>query len=313
MGKNSYSGRNMLRRDSGAGQAYTRMMRQRNKNVAIVYVEGDSDVLFYRWIIDDSRACLQHMIGKEAAMDAVISANKRNQSGVLALVDSDFDHILSIVNAENIIITDTHDIETLMIRDGAFEYVRDSYIDPNNLRTSEYDENSLWNKVIEIAKAAGKIRLLSNIKGWNMKFSDEGMRGKDNLEAEGVIKYTHGKIQFDAHAYIYECIRTANNCSVDVATAYAEFLNESNEYDTWQICRGHDLTRIISILYSKSILGKKNVYKDEIEKIITSTYIASGKFVKTNMYSDIKKWEEGNSPWKILKDETEEMVEEGIS
>ncbi len=303
MGKNSYSGRNMLRRSSGAGQAYIRMIRQRNPNFAIVFVEGDSDVLFYRWLIDDSRAYLQQMIGKEDAMDAVVGANQKNQKGVLALVDSDFDHILNIVNAENIIITDTHDIETLMIRDGAFKYVRDSYIDRHILKTSEYDENSLWNRVIEIAKDVGRIRLLSKINGWNLKFSDEGIRDKDNLEADGIIKFKNGQIQFDAHSYIYECIKTSNICNVDVATAYSAYKNDSREYDTWQICRGHDLTILISILYSKPNLGKKFVNKDAIEKLITSTYIASGDFSKTNMYADIKRWESDNLPWKILEDE----------
>lgn len=303
MGKTKSSGAEMLRRGSGAGQAYMRMMRSGHFNRAIVYVEGESDIQFYRWIIDHSCVDLHQMEGKDAAMDAVMYANQKKEKGVLAFVDSDFDHILNIGPDTNVIRTDTHDIETLMISGGAFQYVRDDYVDTTKLEGSDYSADSLWNKVIEIAKAVGKIRLLSKANDWNMKFSSGGIRDKDNLEADGVIKLQNGEIIFDAHQYIYECINAASDCAVGVATVYEAYKTDSNEYDTWQICRGHDVSMIISILYSKTHFGKRNVYRDEIEKMITSTYIASRKFKKSKMYDDIKQWQYSNIGWKILSDE----------
>lgn len=302
MAKNRGTGADMLRRGSGAGQAYARMLRCGNFNQAVVYVEGISDIQFYHWMTDNAHVTLHQMTGKDAAMDAVSQANKRKTRGVLAIVDSDFDHLLNIGPDDNVIRTDTHDIETLMISEGAFQYVPARYIDETKLGNSKYDLDSLWAKLIEIASSVGRIRLLSKENNWNMKFSD-GAHGNEILEISDVIKLVDGEIVFDEHQYIWECINAASNCSVDVRTAYKIYTEDKREFDTWQICRGHDLSLLISMLYSKEYLGKRNLYRDEIETLISSTFIASRKFKKTQMCRDIKLWQEGNIGWKILSDE----------
>lgn len=302
MGKSRRTGADMLRRGSGAGQAYARMLRCGNFNQAIVYVEGSSDVYFYHWMVDNSHVTLQQMIGKNAAIEAVLEANRKKVRGVLAIVDSDFDHLLNIDPDDNVIRTDTHDIETLMISRGAFQYVPAQYIDEKKLNNSQYNLDLLWEKIIEIASSIGKIRLLSKENNWNMKFSDD-VRGKDILEISAVIKLIDGKICFDARQYIWECINIASNCLVDVQTAYKIYIKDKRKFDTWQICRGHDLSLLISMIYSREFLGKRNLYRTEIETLISSTFIASRKFKRTQMFEDIKHWQECNLGWKILSDE----------
>ncbi len=300
MGQNK-NGREILSRGSGASLAFAKMCQKGNFKKAIVYIEGESDVILYKKIIDKEYAELSQTRGKAAAMSTIKKANLMKQKGLLAIVDSDFDHILNIGPDENVIRTDTHDIETLMIESGAFDDVPDGFIDERKLNNSIYNEESLWERIIDIASCIGKIRLLSAENGWNMKFADDNSN-KDFLDDERIIYLKDGELKFDAHQYIWKCINNAVRCSITVRDAYECYKNDNRAFDIWQICRGHDLSELIALVYSRTIFGKRNVYRTEVENTIRAVYIKSRKFGETKMCDDIKNWQSANESWKVLSD-----------
>lgn len=298
MGKMHIKGKEAFQRSSGAGAAFAKMMRAGSFEKAIVYVEGDSDTAFYKWLTDKKYVDIQYMVGKDAAISAVQKSKKR---GVLALVDSDFDNILNINYDDNIIKTDTHDIETMMIKEDAFKYAKERYIDVTKVNNSQFTEESIWELVIDFATRIGKVRLLSVKNNWNLKFKDD--KGKDVLEYDKIIIYKNDEIDIDIRQYIWECINLSDSCDVEVATVFQQYKEDNETYDTWQICRGHDLSLLISIFYSKEMFGKKFIHRDTVEDLMASTYIASRKFKKSQMKNEIMKWQEDNKGWKILSDE----------
>lgn len=296
MAKGKSSGATMMARNAGAGVAFARMMRAGTFKQAIVYVEGISDINFYTWLIDCKNVDLQPMDGKADAVDAVERANHANKKGILAMVDSDFDYLLSIQHQPNIILTDTHDIETLMYKDDAFMFSAKSFVDTRKLNTSNYNEDTLWEEAIEITCRIGRLRLLSMQNNWNLNFK----AAEEYLEE--LIQLKNGCINFDIRQYAWECCNQSS-LQKPFKEIWEAYEANTESYDCWHLCRGHDLSKIISIIYSSAMFGRRRVYPPEIENVISSTYIASRKFKKTQMYQTIKQWQQNNIGWKILSDQ----------
>ena len=295
----SRSGASSMRRSSGAGVAYARMMRSTNLPTAVVYVEGESDISFYRWMINNSTVTLQHMDGKPAAMQAVLVANEKKVKGTIAIVDSDFDNILKIGPDKNVIRTDTHDIETLMLKEIGFRTAVSVYEDQKILEKYGYGYEDIKTEILKIGCSIGKLRLISIENNLNLNFKSV----EEKLNREELITFEDGKVVFDLRSYIYECVNSTYKCPISFKDLYELYENDTREFDTWQICRGHDLTLLISLFYSRTLFGKHNVYRREIENVIRNGYIFSRKIKKTNMYKDIISWQKENLGWKILSNE----------
>ena len=155
------SGRAMMSRDTGASCAFARMLRTGRLKPVIINVEGDSDINFYRWLTD-CHVELNQNNGKKAALEAVATAIRTNKKGVVAIVDSDFDHILQIGPDRNVFRTDTHDIETMMLREDFLRISDPNLRDKKKSNNLSYDD--IWSIIISIGKKIGKLRLISTEK-----------------------------------------------------------------------------------------------------------------------------------------------------
>lgn len=291
------SGARIMHRNSGAGVAFERMMRRSSFKTAIVYVEGESDIAFYRWLVDRSKVTLEQMNGKNEAMEAVASANRRKEKGILAIVDSDFDHLLNIGPDDNVIRTDTHDIETMMLKEGVFQYAEYNYADEVKMASLKYSYEDAWSEIIRIGCCIGKLRLISKENALYLNFKDV------EKELGHLISIKGNKVEFDDRQYVWECVHASSGCPKEFKEIYELYKADKREFDEWQICRGHDLSLLISIVFSKDIMGKTYIHRREIENVISSAYIASRKIKKTIMFSDIKAWQLNNLGWKILRDD----------
>lgn len=292
------SGAQMMRRGSGSGRALAQMMQSRIPNMAIVYVEGESDINFYKWLVNRDKVTLSPMQGKEAAVEAILYDNKTCKKGRLAIVDSDFDNILNIDPDKNIIRTDTHDIETLMLREGIFRTSEERYANTRKMDSFGLSFDNVYLSIMDIGCTMGKIRLISHEQCLNLNFKEVERK----LEIDNLIYIQEGKVNFNVRQYIWECQNASFNCPKKFSEIYSIFLNDNRTFDPWQICRGHDLSLLISILYSKNMIGKRNVYKEEIENVVSIGYIYSNKFKTSRMYNDIKEWQKENTGWVILSD-----------
>jgi hypothetical protein len=97
-------------------------MRRSTHQGTFLIVEGDSDAKCYRQLIDTS--CCQLVIARNRNM--AISVLKILQApvvpGVIAIVDKDFDELNgTLPEIPNLFFTDTHDLETMLLRSPALE------------------------------------------------------------------------------------------------------------------------------------------------------------------------------------------------
>jgi hypothetical protein len=92
-------------------------------------VEGGSDKVFYERFTDRSVCELVTVSGKPSSKLRVIAVLKILEEGtgfkgVLAIVDADFDRLTALpCYSSNLLYTDTHDLETMLINSPAFDKV----------------------------------------------------------------------------------------------------------------------------------------------------------------------------------------------
>ncbi|GAB4301600.1 MAG: hypothetical protein Fur0025_41910 [Oscillatoriaceae cyanobacterium] len=103
-----------------------RMLRTRSdkQHLAFVIVEGDTDVRLWKNLLDPSKCYIKYAVGKARVIDVMEILDKDNFSGVLAIIDADFWKLEgTIPPSTNILLTDTHDLETMLFQSPALEKV----------------------------------------------------------------------------------------------------------------------------------------------------------------------------------------------
>ena len=228
MAKNKRSGREMFSRDTGPSVAFDRLLRAGNLKPVIVHVEGDNDISFIRWFTDQ-KVTINQNNGKEAALAAVAIAIRANRKGIVAIVDSDFDNILKIGPDQNVFRTDTHDIETMILKEGLFRASEDLFRDENKSNNFTYDD--IWNSILNIGKKIGKLRLISAEKDLGLDFKE----AEQPLVREDIITLNNGKIVFDFYKYIHYCVPYSSGHNSVVREIENIEKKDNREFDTWQI------------------------------------------------------------------------------
>lgn len=292
MSKKNNKGRLSMSRTANEVKVLERMMKNASSRKIVVYVEGDSDFDFFRWVLDLKHADIQPMKGKENVLSAIRNINTSRKKGYLAIIDSDFDHIISVPEEENVVRSDTHDIETLMFKEDAFEFCKYSFLSQSKLEEYNLNQDLVWEETKRIGCELGLLRLLSLVEKWNISFKDRDKRDRD---LHKYLSLTESKkVVFSVRDFIYDCIKESLSCTVsfqDVLRCYMDKLDTMSNYDIWELCRGHDLSQIISIIYSKKFYGKRDINMKDVETIISSTYCSAYKFKKSKMFQDLKDWQ----------------------
>ena len=99
-----------------------------NASLAFLIVEGETDRRFYMRFIDKNQCQITNAFNKSAALQVLSILEKELFSGSLAIVDADFDVLTGkLPTSQNVLLTDTHDLETMIIQSPAFEKVLDEF------------------------------------------------------------------------------------------------------------------------------------------------------------------------------------------
>src|SRR5690349_14378530 len=86
-----------------------------HKRITTVLVEGSYDKKLYKLIANHSSCVFVTSDGKQNAIEALTLLLKQSPKGVIAIIDDDYDSLQGkSIDDENIIVSDTHDIETMI-------------------------------------------------------------------------------------------------------------------------------------------------------------------------------------------------------
>jgi hypothetical protein len=271
-----------------------RMQRSQYSGAFLIVEGGVTDLRVYGRFID--RTTCQPVVAhsKDNAVNALGILEQESFPGVLAVVDADFWVLEGKPSASpNLLLTDTHDLETMILKSPALEKF-----------LAEYgSEDKISNFTGQRGKDVREILVESGIPVGYLRWVS--LQDSLSLKFEGL---SFNRFVNDRTLAVDEAglIRTVKNHSqkpqLDEKNIQNRMTSLKNDmHDPWHICCGHDLICILS-LGLRRILGSHDTREIEpelIEKILRLAY-EQAHFLMTQIYKSIKAWENVNSPFRIL-------------
>lgn len=280
------------------------MSRKAGVKSSFLIVEGVTDPRFYEKFIDNNN-CQIIVAGKKDNVEEIIQTfYQRGFNGAIGIVDADFMHLeAEAYDNTNILLTDSHDLETLLINSKALENILYEYADwetYNSVFTSR-SFIPLREALLNSAKFIGYILWASLKHKANLKFSEIDY---NNLVSKPLLE-----IQFD-DAFNHIVSISPNHKIKDIDDFKDKILELINgDHDLWQVCRGHDLTEILCIGL-KEVFGSYNsrsLIRGSLEGALRIAYERKY-FYTTRLYGKIIDWEKDNQSYVVLKDRDSEVV-----
>jgi hypothetical protein len=266
------------------------MLRSSFKGTFLL-IEGSTDKVFYRRLVNKSTCTLFPISGKPSSKSLVINVlqilEQSGFSGVLAIVDADFDHLETLpASSSNLLRTDSHDLETMILSSDALEKVVGEYSSEDKM--SKFDRD-FREALLAAGVAIGYLRWISQLDGLNLTFNNLSVKNFINaktLAIDELALITEVKNKSQAQKLKNE----------DLQNRMTDRRNPS--HDPWQVCCGHDLTEILSFALQKTI-GSMKVDAIELERSLRLAY-ETAFFQATQLYSAMRSWEDQNNPFAIF-------------
>ncbi|WP_293330426.1 DUF4435 domain-containing protein [Microcoleus sp. CAWBG58] len=268
-----------------------RLLRDRAQYTehSFLIAEGDTDSRVWKNLVDSTKCRVENAHNKNNAVAVLNILEQGNFPGVLAVVDADFDILEgSVPLSPNLLFTDTHDLETMLLKSPALEKVLSEHGSAKKIESFAQD---IRQTLLESAKAIGYLRWASLKFNYCLKF--EGLDFDKFIDKETL-------------ALKSELIQTVKNKSqkqgLDEQEIRAKMDSlKTDAQDIWYICCGHDMIAILQIALCKALgtCNSKQVEPDVLEKDLRLAY-ESSHFRLTQLYTAIQHWEKINQPFQVI-------------
>jgi hypothetical protein len=206
--------------------------------------------------------------------------------------DSDYDEFRQISSgAPNVILTDEHDLETMLIRSKAFDKVLRELGSRSKIANITAQGVDLRILIRDAIHPLGVLRLYSLAKNLSLNF--EGLRfrflDKKTMKSDviAMVKEVHAHSQMMQSSY--EAVHQFVVCW------------QAKEHDWWRMCCGHDLAVALGKAL-QSLIGTNqagSVSADEMESRLRLAY-GPDDFRATSLFTQIRIWEMANQPYVCL-------------
>jgi hypothetical protein len=245
------------------------------RRVVFILVEGSDDRAIFSNFFQGGNTSIKSTGGKNGLKKA-LGILSRETRQVMGIRDADFSHLEKLApEYDNMFLTDCHDIEMTMLQ---FPDVMRHALTPYHLQN---ESNEILSSAIQESLYIAYIRWSS--RKHNYIFDTE------KINFMGCINITDGKVRLDNEKYLAR-INTAfgqnvNRDSIDT------FIKENPAEDHFNLCNGHDVTRMVSQIVSV-ITGKNTDYNDFHGHLMSAFQLTH--FVKTRLYQSILVWQTTN-------------------
>lgn len=271
-----------------------RLLRS-NFEGTFLLVEGRSDKMFYERFVDKKHCQLIVTSGKPSSKQRAIEIleilEKSHFEGILAIVDADFDYLLNLFQSSpNILRTDTHDLESMIIKSPALEKVVNEFGSEEKMTKFNRD---IRGTLLKTGISVGYLLWTSQRDRLNLTF--DGIKFNRFVDEK--------TLQIDELKMIREVNNKSQSCLLEDIDLQKKLTNyKSSSHDPWQVCCGHHLVEILSISL-RNLLGSNKVVDVEFNRLEISLRLAYEEvyFQQTQLYSDIRIWESNNQSFKVLR------------
>ena len=260
----------------------------------VLLLEGDNDVKFFQRFVKNREMPIIPAWGKGNVLDAIkILEPDDNIQGFLGIVDADFDHVDdSLPTSQNVVVTDEHDVEMMIVKTNAFDDVLLELGSKNKICKFP-SINRIRCSLIEKTLIIGYLRYLSITGNLNLRF--------DGLDFSVFIDRKSLKINVEKMIErVFKLKRIKGLQEKNIRDKLLEVVENAND-DPYQICCGHDFVAIFGIAL-KNALGSQPSQAVNSEKLGMALRLAydSRDFLQTKLYSDAKQWGNRNQGYDIF-------------
>lgn len=264
-------------------------MTRRSHECAFLIVEGKDDIRF--WKQRRHETCeLVDGEGKPNVVGCIVRLDEENFRGALGIVDSDYDILVGKkIDTDNVVTTDAHDLECILCRSSALDMVLAEYGDPSKIdRFEQVTGKSVRAALLEKATPFGRLRLAA---------LQQPIIDLEQIRVPQFVEENTWSVRSE------ELIRRSARSGLPEEIRELEYrIERLPKEDSWYIVRGHDLIEILR-------LGLRHALGDigtgiGINEIARSLRLAMPleDLRETNMWTDIRSWENSNPPYEILAD-----------
>ena len=262
---------------------------QNERSTAILLVEGRDDKLLMEKFIDRGTCRIIVAQGKEQVEQVLRIVDAACRTGVLGIVDADFDRIEGRKGvSQNIVMPDGHDIETMMMRSPAIDSIWIEF--GSAQKVNSFDDT--FELIDDIARRIGCLRLHSLRSSLNLRFN--GMR---------VTKFIDRRsMQFDQNKFVQEIKDLSQRHDLDDDQLISAMIEIDNEgHDNAQLANGSDLVAVFSHGL-RSAFGTNDASKVSdvnLRRLLRSAFHHSD-FQKSQLFQQIRQWESDSRDFMIL-------------
>ncbi|MEZ2231344.1 DUF4435 domain-containing protein [Microcoleus sp.] len=257
---------------------------------SFLIAEGDTDARVWKNLVDSTKCRVEIAHNKDNAVKVLNILERDNFAGVLGVVDADFDILEGTVPlSPNLLFTDTHDLETMLLKSPALEKVLLEHGSEAKIKSFGKDVRQT---LLESARIIGYLRWAS------LKF-DYCLRFEDLAFNKFINKETLALNESDLMKAVKNNSQQPGLNETEVKTKMDSL--KTNAHDMWYICCGHDMIAILSIALCKALgsCNSKQVEPNVLEINLRLAY-ESGHFRLTKLYIAIQTWEQTNQPFQVL-------------
>lgn len=271
-----------------------RMLRNQFGPITFLIVEGETDRRFFGKFVDHEACRIEIGDGKKNVEDAIMILNAAHVRGIVGVVDADFMWLEGrTYEIPNLFVTDTHDIETLMLRSSALNNVLAEYADRVKLTEFEQKVGHIRDVLTHSSLWLGFLRWISLNNRWHYDFR----------AIEFKLFVDRATLTIDIQKLVDEVIERSSSLQVFNKDLLVEKLGlmMMDVHDPWQVCCGHDMVTLLHIGLSE-IFGGYNARGLTIGALNGALRMCFGHklFSETAIYRSLRDWECHSTPYKIL-------------
>jgi hypothetical protein len=262
-------------------------------------VEGKKDLKLYGKFINNQEIIIKVAFGKQEVKEIIGILTERGFDRKIGIIDADFTRITEEEDViDGLFITDDHDIEVMIIKTQALEYVLHVFCFKSKIKEFEKKYKvSVRNRIFRLGKEIGNLKLANKIYDLGLVFKPKNPEGKQikykNFISDKTLRYL-GDVKLIGTVINYSINKSENVKSKEIIDDRLSTIKEK-EYPIDQLVSGHDLTNALFILMRKVLNSRNKMLQcaNSVEDSLTLAYEFND-FKTTNLFAEIKNWADKN-------------------
>ncbi len=274
--------------------AEVEMVRTQFKGTVLL-LEGDTDCRLLDQLIDSPLCRTLPGHGKQRVLEAVSKLEAVNFKGILAIVDSDFWRVLGRHSpSPNVIMTDHHDLEIMLLRSRAIDKVLSEFSSDNKVATylNERDNDDLVSALLEASLPLAVLRFISIRDSLSLKFEGVEIESYTNLKT----------LDVDFPSILSRVLQITGDPSIDISALNEEIKTAlKRDHDLDQMCNGHDAVGLLSHGLRRALgsCSAAVASADNVGRMLRMAFELRD-LQETTLYLEVRAWEARNVPFQVF-------------